>query len=163
MGPPVWRIGAGANMAFRKEVFDEVGLFDIRLGAGASGCSEDSEMWYRILLKGHEILYTPRTIVYHRHRQDFKALYKQMFSYMRGFAAAALIQQQQHEEAGYRKHIFRVMPRYYYFLLLRGFPLYRLRFRTVLSEIRGFTSGIIFYMKNKHRPSQPQTLIINKQ
>ena len=48
-GAHVWRIGAGANMAFRRSVFDRVGLFDSRLGAGASGCSEDSEIWYRIL------------------------------------------------------------------------------------------------------------------
>ena len=38
-GPQVWRIGAGANMAFRRSVYDRVGLFDERLGAGASGCS----------------------------------------------------------------------------------------------------------------------------
>ena len=37
-GPQVWRIGAGANMAFRGSVFARVGLFDERLGAGASGC-----------------------------------------------------------------------------------------------------------------------------
>jgi glycosyltransferase involved in cell wall biosynthesis len=42
-GVPVWKIGAGANMAFRRNVFDLVGLFDERLGAGAAGCSEDSE------------------------------------------------------------------------------------------------------------------------
>ncbi|HZU59672.1 MAG TPA: glycosyltransferase family 2 protein, partial [Solirubrobacteraceae bacterium] len=46
-GPPVWTIGAGANMAFRREALDRVGLFDERLGAGAAGCSEDSELWYR--------------------------------------------------------------------------------------------------------------------
>ncbi|HEX8039162.1 MAG TPA: glycosyltransferase family 2 protein, partial [Chryseosolibacter sp.] len=43
-GPPVWEIGAGANMAFRKEIFDEVGYFDERLDVGAAGCSGDSEL-----------------------------------------------------------------------------------------------------------------------
>ena len=32
---PVWKIGAGVNMAFRREAFDLVGGFDERLGAGA--------------------------------------------------------------------------------------------------------------------------------
>jgi cellulose synthase/poly-beta-1,6-N-acetylglucosamine synthase-like glycosyltransferase len=38
-GPPVWEIGAGANMAFRKEIFAKVGHFDERLDVGAAGCS----------------------------------------------------------------------------------------------------------------------------
>lgn len=152
-GPPVWRIGAGASMAFRKEVFEEVGLFDERLGAGASGCSEDSEMWYRILLKGHAILYNPRAIAFHRHRQDIKALHKQLFSYMRGFTAAALIQQNQYQRARYRRLLFLDMPRYYCKLLYNGFPRYRFRFKTLRSEISGILSGILFYVRNRRRPA----------
>ena len=34
---PVWQIGAGANMAIRREAFRRVGLFDERLGAGRGG------------------------------------------------------------------------------------------------------------------------------
>ena len=152
-GPPVWRIGAGANMAFRKGVFEEVGLFDERLGAGASGCSEDSEMWYRILLKGHSILYNPRAIAFHRHRQDLKALHRQLYSYMRGFAAAALIQQSQYQQAGYKRRLFLDMPRYYGKLLYSGFPGYRFRFKTLGSEIRGILSGILFYIQHRRRPA----------
>jgi hypothetical protein len=40
-GMPVWKIGAGANMAIRRSAFALVGDFDERLGAGAAGCSED--------------------------------------------------------------------------------------------------------------------------
>ena len=58
LGARVWRLGAGANMAFRREAFERVGLFDERLGAGAAGCSEDSEMWYRLLAEGHRCRYT---------------------------------------------------------------------------------------------------------
>jgi len=47
-GVPSWMAGAGANMAFRREVFTALGNFDERLGAGAAGCSEDSEYWYRL-------------------------------------------------------------------------------------------------------------------
>ena len=44
-----WEIGAGASMAFRREVFDRVGYFDERLDVGQAGCSGDSEIWYRVL------------------------------------------------------------------------------------------------------------------
>ena len=148
-GPPVWKIGAGANMAYRKEVFKEVGYFDERLGAGASGCNEDSEMWYRILLKGYAILYTPRAIVTHKHRTNIKALYEQLYSYMRGFTAAAIIQQNQNTNAGYMRHLFLTLPKYYCRLLLREFPNKKSRSRTVWIEVKGMISGLAFYLKNQ--------------
>lgn len=73
-GVPVWRIGAGANMAFRRKAFDLVGYFDERLGAGASGCSEDSELWYRILAEGWLCRYEPTAVIYHYHRQNMSTL-----------------------------------------------------------------------------------------
>jgi glycosyltransferase involved in cell wall biosynthesis len=153
VGPPVWEIGAGANMAFTKKIFNEVGYFDERLGAGASGCSEDSEMWYRILNKGYNINYNPRIVVYHTHRKDLKSLHKQLFNYMRGFAVAALIQQEQNANAGYQVHLSKVLPRYYFQLLKHGFPFYLSRYRTVFSEIKGFLSGKKLYYKSKKENS----------
>ncbi|MEO5998184.1 MAG: glycosyltransferase [Chitinophagaceae bacterium] len=152
-GPPVWEIGAGANMAFRKSVFEKVGYFDERLDVGAAGCSGDSEMWYRVLANGGAILYTPRAVVYHEHRKELKQLHKQLFSYMRGFAAAALIQQNQNEKAGYKKRLFRILPKWYWKLIISGFPRYSFQNRTLFSEIRGVISGILFYYKNKNTPS----------
>ena len=154
IGPPVWDIGAGANMAFRRDIFQEVGLFDERLGAGASGCSEDSEMWYRILTKGYTIRYNPRAVVYHEHRSSLEALHKQLFSYMKGFAVAVLIQQEQQPQARYKKHLFGVLPKYYLKLARQGFPRYRFRFRTVGTEIRGLIAGFIFYLKHRNTPAQ---------
>jgi cellulose synthase/poly-beta-1,6-N-acetylglucosamine synthase-like glycosyltransferase len=60
---PVWDIGAGANMAIRRSAFAQHGLFDTRLGAGASGCSEDSEFWDRVLAAGGSCVYTPSCII----------------------------------------------------------------------------------------------------
>ena len=152
-GPPVWEIGAGANMAFRKSIFSKVGYFDERLDVGAAGCSGDSEIWFRILARGYEIFYCPRAVVYHEHRKQLEALNKQLFNYMRGFAAAALIQQEQNELAGYRKHLFHEMPIYYLRLLAKGFPLYHSRYRTLFSEISGFISGIVYFWKSHSKPS----------
>ena len=55
----------GANIAVRREVFDKVGKFDIRLGPGASGTSEDVEFARRIRQAGIKIGYVKDAIVYH--------------------------------------------------------------------------------------------------
>lgn len=153
-GPPVWEIGAGANMAFRKEVFDSVGYFDERLDVGAAGCNGDSEMWYRILAAGYEIHYNPRAVCYHEHRREMRGLQKQLFFYMRGFTAAALIQQQANRNARYKLLLFKKFPAYYLRLFVRGFLKKDLRHKTLWSEIRGIISGVRFYLQNKNLPSQ---------
>ena len=56
----------GANMAIHRQVFDEIGVFDERLGPGASGTSEDVELARRVLKGGMKIGYIDNAIVYHR-------------------------------------------------------------------------------------------------
>ena len=152
-GPPVWQIGAGANMAFRKSIFSEVGYFDERLDVGAAGCNGDSELWFRILAKGHSIAYNPRVIVWHEHRKDMQGLRKQLYGYMRGFTVAALIQQRLYSTAGYKRHLFLRLPKWYLGLLAKGFPAYRDRYATIFAEMRGMLSGIAYY--RKHKKKQP--------
>ncbi len=63
----------GANMAFRAGVIKQVGLFDERLGPGACGHEEETEMSARIRRAGLRIGYAPRALVYHevdRNRAD---------------------------------------------------------------------------------------------
>jgi GT2 family glycosyltransferase len=55
----------GTNMSFKREVFERAGLFDLRLGPGASGFGEDTEFSRRIRKAGFRIGYTPHAIVYH--------------------------------------------------------------------------------------------------
>ena len=150
-GPPVWEIGAGANMAFIKSIFNEVGYFNEFLGAGASGCSEDSEMWFRILANGYDIKYDPKAITFHEHRKEMKFLKKQIFSYMRGFTVAALLQQKQSPGSGYKKHIYVRLPRYYFSLIKKGFPFYRDQFQTLSFEMKGILSGLRYFYKNFSR------------
>lgn len=58
----------GANMAFRREVFDRVGLFDLRLGSGSFFLgADDTDMFYRALKAGYRLLYAPNVLVYHNH------------------------------------------------------------------------------------------------
>jgi len=55
----------GANMAFRRSALDAVGLFDERLGPGAAGHEEETEMSQRLRRKGLRIGYAPDAVVYH--------------------------------------------------------------------------------------------------
>jgi glycosyltransferase involved in cell wall biosynthesis len=152
-GTPVWIIGAGANMAFRKSIFSETGYFDERLDVGAAGCNGDSELWFRILAKGHSIAYNPRAVVWHEHRRDMQGLRRQLYGYMRGFTVAALIQQRMHSAAGYKRHLFLRLPKWYLGLLVKGFPAYRSRYATIFTEMKGMLSGIAYYLK--HKKQQP--------
>ena len=147
--PKVWEIGAGANMAFRKEVLTTLNFFDERLDVGAAGCSGDSEMWYRILAAGYNIQYVPLAVVFHEHRNQMAALHKQVFNYMRGHAASVLIQHDQNPNAGYKKYLYYDLPKYYLHLLIAGFPTYPFQYQTWLSEVKGIISGVKFYKKNK--------------
>jgi GT2 family glycosyltransferase len=55
----------GANMAFRATALARVGLFDERLGPGAAGHEEETEMSARLVRAGFRIGYAPRALVYH--------------------------------------------------------------------------------------------------
>ena len=55
------------NMAIRREAFDEVGLFDERLGPGSAFPSaEDNDFGYRLLEAGYTIEFVPEAVVHHR-------------------------------------------------------------------------------------------------
>lgn len=153
-GPPVWEIGAGANMAFRKSIFEETGYFDERLDVGAAGCSGDSELWYRILACGFTIRYNPLAVVYHSHRDSIPGLRKQLYAYMRGFTVAILIQYQRFGHRGNLRHLFGAVPCYYLTLFKRGFPHYSFQYKTLFSEVRGILAGFIYYLRHRNTDSK---------
>jgi GT2 family glycosyltransferase len=55
----------GANMAFLAEALRVVGPFDERLGPGAAGHEEETEMSARLRRAGYRIGYSPNAVVYH--------------------------------------------------------------------------------------------------
>ncbi|HEX7089588.1 MAG TPA: glycosyltransferase [Longimicrobiales bacterium] len=81
-------IGCGANMAYRKRIFDALGGFDVALDAGTlAGTGGDIEMLHRIVASGHAVAYRPTALVWHRHRPTLPALRRQLFDNGRGFGA----------------------------------------------------------------------------
>jgi GT2 family glycosyltransferase len=146
-GVPTWLIGAGANMAFRREVFDRVGLFDESLGAGASGCSEDSELWYRILAVGGHCAYDPTAVVFHYHRADLDSLNQQAFQYMRGHVTALLTLFTKYRHWGNLRRLAITLPKHYLQRMASAIALQgRIEQRTLLAEISGCFAGLFYFL-----------------
>jgi glycosyltransferase involved in cell wall biosynthesis len=151
-GVHVWHMGAGANMAFRREIFSRVGLFDSRLGAGASGCSEDSEMWYRIIATGGTCQYEPRAVVYHDHRDSWQALRSQMRAYQNGHVSALVAQADRFGDRGNLRRIFRQLPSYFLRELFESVQAHEPERRRVLAEeFRGWCSGLRYVVNRRWR------------
>jgi GT2 family glycosyltransferase len=146
-GCPVWTIGAGASMAFRRRAFDEVGYFDERLDVGAAGCSGDSEFWFRLLAAGWTCRYEPTAVAFHFHRREHQALREQIVAYMRGHVAALLVQFERHRDWGSLRRVLLDLPKYY--LRRAGRRIVRPVEQSDLlaDEIKGALSGIAYYIR----------------
>lgn len=160
-GCPAWIVGAGANMAFRRSIFDRIGYFDERLDVGAAGCSGDSEYWYRILAAGFTCRYEPTAVVWHHHRLEIPALSSQIYHYMRGHTAALMVQFERTGDWGNLRRAFVSMPLFYArrFLgrLVRGAAPSN---RFLGEQVRGAIAGIFFYLRTprpNYRPPERET------
>ncbi|HEY9877822.1 MAG TPA: glycosyltransferase [Leptolyngbyaceae cyanobacterium] len=71
--------GTGANMAYRRSVFEQIGGFDPALDVGTvTNGAGDLEMFFRILKNGHTLVYEPGAIIRHRHRREYVKLRTQL-------------------------------------------------------------------------------------
>lgn len=78
----------GANMAFRREVFDRIGGFDELFGAGAAFSGGDVEFAARASARGWKGAYVPEALVYHAHgRKTEEAARRLLRWYDRGRGA----------------------------------------------------------------------------
>ena len=153
---PAWDVGAGANMAFRRDVFKMVGGFDERLDVGASGCSGDSEMWYRILAEGWNCFYMPQMVVYHQHRKTMPELKNQLFHYMKGHVSALMVQYEKYGHVGNIRRVKEELSKWYLHRL-KSFAK-TLNYRSVwslLTEIKGCRAGAKFYKLNSVNRDTP--------
>lgn len=159
-GAHVWKMGAGASMAFRRSLFERIGLFDERLGAGAAGCSEDSELWYRMLANGGTCLYEPRAVVFHHHRRELAELRRQIRSYMKGHVAALVVQHDTFHDRGNLVRIFGQLPLYFLKSVLKNLLEGRRgRSETLAPEIAGYVAGLQFLFRSGWRRERAPRLL----
>jgi O-antigen biosynthesis protein len=86
-----WIAGTGANMAFRRAVFQEVGMFDPALDVGTvTNGGGDLEMFFRLVKEGHVLAYEPGAIVFHTHRRTYQELRRQLHHNAMGFSSFAV-------------------------------------------------------------------------
>ncbi len=144
--------GTGANMAFRREVFERIGPFDPALDVGTPARGGgDLEMFFRLLKEGHALVYEPAAIVRHRHRRSWAELRRQIADHGISFSAYLVRSGLAYPEerlalvrlAGwwYAKTAFRV-------LLPKAAPASALR-SLGLAELRGCITGL-----GRYRASQ---------
>ena len=69
---------------FKKNIIQKVGFFNENYVYG----DEDSELSDRIISHGHNLIYSPKSIVYHKPREDLKSIFKWFFR--RGIAIVYL-------------------------------------------------------------------------
>ena len=77
----------GTNISFKREIFEKAGLFDTRLGPGASGFSEDTEYSRRVRENGFKIGYAPKAITYHElNPERYGSSYNRKVQYRKGLS-----------------------------------------------------------------------------
>ena len=82
------QFGTGANMAYRRSIFDRLGGFDPALDVGTvTNGGGDLDMFFRSLVEGHTLVYEPRAIVRHRHRSTYQELRRQIANNGYGFCS----------------------------------------------------------------------------
>jgi O-antigen biosynthesis protein len=80
------KFGTGANMAFRRSLFDEIGTFDPALDVGTvTNGGGDLDIFFRVLKGGHTLVYEPKAIVRHIHRRETAQLKTQLTNWGVGF------------------------------------------------------------------------------
>jgi GT2 family glycosyltransferase len=142
---PTWQLGATANAAFRRSIFSHphIGMLDPALGAGSpTGCSEDTDLFYRVLAAGFTIVYEPAAYVWHHHRRDMRALRRQIYAYSKGHVAYHLITWRRYGDTRALFHLALTLPKWQLKKLVRwmrrsnDYPL-----SLILTEIAGNLAG----------------------
>lgn len=75
------QFGTGANMAYRRSVFESIGYFDPALDVGTqTNGGGDLEMFFRVIKEGYKLVYEPKAMIRHRHRPGYDKLKQQIFN-----------------------------------------------------------------------------------
>jgi glycosyltransferase involved in cell wall biosynthesis len=146
-------LGAGRNMAFRREVLIEQGGFDPALGPGTlAHDGDDIEALLRVLLSKREVVHEPAAIVWHAHPREYQELEQRVWGY--GIGLTACLTKAIATHPGLLLSLLRKLPRGLAFALSSksaknvgrqsDFPQALVRL-----ELRGMAYGPIAYLRSR--------------
>jgi len=99
--------GSGASTALRVDVARSLQGFDAALGTGtAARGAEDLDMYLRILLAGHALVYEPAAMLWHQHPDQPRELERRLFDY--GVSLSAMLTK--YALSGYAAPMLRRLP-----------------------------------------------------
>ncbi|MHA6249055.1 glycosyltransferase family 2 protein [Pontibacter sp. CAU 1760] len=155
------RVGAGANMAIRRRVCNEIGNFDEALDAGTlTHSGGDHDMFTRILTAGYTIVYEPHALSWHRHRRTHEELYATLYGYGVGVYALFTRHLTQDREWGVFKIAYKWFRHSQFKILLKAamkrpdtMPL-----KLVFAELKGCLAGPMAYYKSKRKVEKQRRL-----
>lgn len=162
------QFGTGANMAYRRSLFDKIGGFDPALDVGTvTHGGGDLEMFFRVLKEGFMLLYEPSAIVRHRHRHDYDDLLWQIKTWGTGFYSYLVRSAQAYpdERAAIIRLGIRWLWRHMRVLLISLLRSSALTRRLIMAELSGSVSGLFRYQRARAsaaeiaRTFSPQTEI----
>jgi GT2 family glycosyltransferase len=150
-------VGAGACMAIRRRLVNELGLFRSEQDCGtATRSGGDTYAFYRLLSLGHRIVYNPDAVAWHRHRRTETELRETLAGYSVGTYAFLLRALLVHGEIGALHIAFRWFLLHHLRNLYRGFrgkadaPPVSL----TLAEIGGILAAPGAYLKSRREESR---------
>jgi len=151
--------GTGANMAFRRRLFDRIGQFDPALDVGTvTNGGGDVEMFFRLLKEGHGLVYEPNAVVRHRHRRSRAELQSQIHNNGLGFAAYITRSFQQYGDA--RFDLLKLTLSWLLLHCLRGWLGTFLRLTTTLRPLYWAESIGIIQGLTRYRAARRKAIVI---
>lgn len=108
---PYWGgvFGSGNSVAFRRSALLAAGGFDPALGAGSPALAgADIEAMSQAILRGGRLLYEPRSLCWHEHRREDRALARQIYNY--GAGLTALFTKAALQDPGFTRAAARSLP-----------------------------------------------------
>jgi GT2 family glycosyltransferase len=153
---PVWEIGAGVSMAFRRNAFQQAGPFDESNGAA------ETDIWYRLLAQGWECRYEPAAVAYHRHRRELDDLAEQVRERMSGHVMALLLQRDRHGDRGSLRRVGRDLPLAFLKLGWSRITQGRRPVSAMLTPaLQGYCSGLAGYARHRRLRASPSSPAIS--
>ena len=156
--PPTWTLGVSANAAFRATIFShpQIGLMDEVLGPGKyMGGGEENHLVYKVLRAGYTLVYEPAAFVWHKHRRDMPALYRQVCGHMKGGTAYHLVLWLQEKDIrGFRLLAYELPYHYLCHTIARLRGQHHTPWRLLWSEIAGYLTGYWSYWQSQQSVCQ---------